>query len=203
MTNEVDDFLIHYGVKGMKWGRRKDRPEGESRFTPEQKAKIKRAAVVAGTVAIVGALAIGTAYVAKNSNAKVPPKVDSKAAEALVKEKLEDLIHATRGKERGFSLYKTGGLNSPLAEYDKAFDDQQNSTVFKRYGDNNEKVAVRFPDPDGRKDAAGRVIPHEIILPEALSKGVTNLDEAVAKVWPMVRDNVEARYNDPRYGPIS
>lgn len=31
--DEVDDFLAHYGVKGMKWGVRSSRPEGVSRRT--------------------------------------------------------------------------------------------------------------------------------------------------------------------------
>lgn len=31
MINDVEDFLAHYGVKGMKWGVRKDRPGGVSR----------------------------------------------------------------------------------------------------------------------------------------------------------------------------
>ena len=30
MNDEVEDFLAHYGVKGMKWGKRKDRSSGES-----------------------------------------------------------------------------------------------------------------------------------------------------------------------------
>lgn len=31
IEDEVEDFLAHYGVKGMKWGQRKDRPGGASR----------------------------------------------------------------------------------------------------------------------------------------------------------------------------
>jgi len=198
MTNEIDDFLMHYGVKGMKWGRRKERPEGETRFTPEQKAKFKKAAVIIGTAAVVGAVAVGTAYVAKNSGSKVPQNIDKESSEKLVKETLDSLLHATRAKNKGFSMYEKGGLKDPLIEYTEAFGyDTPERHVFKRYGDNNEKVAARFPDPLGRKDHAGRVIPHEVILPESLAKNVTNLDEAIAKVWPMIKDNVEAKYDPP------
>jgi hypothetical protein len=33
MSDEVEDFLAHYGKKGMKWGVRTDRPDGVSRKT--------------------------------------------------------------------------------------------------------------------------------------------------------------------------
>jgi hypothetical protein len=155
---------------------------------------------------VVGALAVGSVYVAKNSSAKVPPKVESKAAKDFVKAKIQEqqtgVIHATRGKEKGFGFYEKGGLMDALDEYTSAFGtNSDGGTLFKRVGDNNEKVAFRFMDPDGRKDRAGRLIPHEVILPEPLSKGVTNLDEAVAKVWPMIKDNVEAKYEDKPKSP--
>lgn len=35
MTDEVDDFLAHYGVKGMRWGVRHDRNEVD-RLKPRQ-----------------------------------------------------------------------------------------------------------------------------------------------------------------------
>lgn len=40
MTTNVDDFLMHYGVLGMKWGVRKDsRPAGVSRKTNREASK--------------------------------------------------------------------------------------------------------------------------------------------------------------------
>lgn len=204
MTESVDTFLEHYGVKGMKWGKRKDRSEGESRFSPEQKAKLKRAAVIAGTAAVVGALAIGSVYVAQNYGSKVPAKVDTKAAEDFVKAKIQEqqtgVLHATRGRNKGFSFYDKGGLTEPLREYTSVFgENSEGGDLFKRVGENNEKVGIRFMDPEGRKDRAGRVIPHEVILPAPLAKDVKTLDEAIAKVWPMIKDAVESKYDEPRY----
>lgn len=48
MTEKVDDFLTHYGVKGMKWGVRKDRSSsGRPRRTRREEAarKDRRSAV--------------------------------------------------------------------------------------------------------------------------------------------------------------
>ena len=39
MTDEVEDFLAHYGVKGMKWGVRKDRAPGVSRKVDRDASK--------------------------------------------------------------------------------------------------------------------------------------------------------------------
>lgn len=37
MTDNADDFLAHYGVKGMKWGVRKDRKARASSSDPKTK----------------------------------------------------------------------------------------------------------------------------------------------------------------------
>lgn len=39
MSQEVDDFLEHYGVKGMKWGKRTARPAGTPRKTEREASK--------------------------------------------------------------------------------------------------------------------------------------------------------------------
>jgi hypothetical protein len=43
VTVELDDFLAHYGVRGMRWGVRKPRNEAErkAQFSPKEKAKRK------------------------------------------------------------------------------------------------------------------------------------------------------------------
>lgn len=53
-TNFVDDFLIHFGVKGMKWGSRKRKKEGPSAdFT--RKTMTRQRAKRSGTKALTNA----------------------------------------------------------------------------------------------------------------------------------------------------
>lgn len=49
-------FLEHYGVPGMKWGKRKAREvkEGYTKLSPKQKTGVKIAAAGAGAVAVAG-----------------------------------------------------------------------------------------------------------------------------------------------------
>lgn len=49
-----------------------------------------------------------------------------------------------------------------------------------------DRVALRFPDPEHRTDAAGRTIPHEFVLSGKEADGVCSLDEGRARIWPVV-----------------
>ena len=51
MSDNVDTFLSHYGVKGMRWGVRKDRKPWSTK---------KKVLVGAATVAALGAAVLGT-----------------------------------------------------------------------------------------------------------------------------------------------
>ena len=46
-----------------------------------------------------------------------------------------------------------------------------------------EKVALRFPDPLGRKDAAGRVITHEFVVFGSLADGIDSVEDGHRLVW--------------------
>lgn len=63
MTIDVDDFLTHYGVKGMKWGVRRDRNNRKASGGSGQKPKISRERKIQ-RVKTAATLALGAAYIA-------------------------------------------------------------------------------------------------------------------------------------------
>lgn len=94
------------------------------------------------------------------------------------------LVWATRGRRWGFRLLLTAGLKDPLRHYELAFDGAADEpTVYQRTAAG---VALRFPDPDGRRDEAGRVIPHEFVLLGDLGDDVQSVDDGAKFIWPIV-----------------
>ncbi|MBM9459106.1 hypothetical protein JK386_04270 [Nocardioides sp. zg-536] len=96
------------------------------------------------------------------------------------------LIWATRGKTWGFRFVRDGGFADPLPPYERAFAGVGvGPRAFQRCGPT---VAVRFPDPLGRKDAAGRPIPHELVLFPPQSADINNVEDALEVVWPLLAE---------------
>ena len=96
----------------------------------------------------------------------------------------ESLIWATRGRSWGFRFLFSGGRSDPLLEYERSFADLEvEPKTWRRAGG---KVALRFPDPLGRKDAAGRVIPHEFVVFGALADEIDSVEDGLQQVWPLV-----------------
>jgi hypothetical protein len=97
---------------------------------------------------------------------------------------LERLIWATRGRSWGFRFLADGGLADPLLEYERIFAGLGDEpTAWRRLTGN---AALRFPDPEGRRDAAGRVIPHEFVVPGDLANDIQSAEEGQQQVWPLV-----------------
>lgn len=98
------------------------------------------------------------------------------------------LIWATRGRDWGFRFLRDGGCKDPLDQYDTVFSaaGSQESIVISVRG----CIGLRFQDPLGRKDHAGRVIPHEFVLWGGLAEGIDSVDAGRDIVWPLV----EAEY---------
>ncbi|VXB28134.1 conserved hypothetical protein [Plantibacter sp. T3] len=104
-------------------------------------------------------------------------------------------IWATRGKSWGFRFLQTGGVANPLAVYERAFAGIDGAPALLERRD--ELVAVRFPDPDGRSDRAGRPIPHDFVILSAHTDSFHNVDDARAALWPEVRDEYDAIWETP------
>jgi hypothetical protein len=200
---DEEDYIEHFGVKGMKWGVRKDRGRSGTarsgqktpRFSAEQKVKAKKVAIGLGVLTV----AAGTAYLAysMNRNGNVPirsitPPASAKKFVDEVKTQT-DLIHASRGKNKGFHFIKSGGLPDPLHDYEKAFGaDSGKAEMFRRLDDG--RIAAGFLDPQGRSDHAGRMIPHQVLIPHSMASGINNLDDVRNKIWPLLKPTYDTMY---------
>lgn len=105
------------------------------------------------------------------------------------------LIWATRGRTWGFRFLRDGGIEEPLRVYDIAFSGvEEDSEVWRRITGTRalpEMVALRLPDPLGRQDRAGRVIPHDFVVLPPLADEVDSVEDGLQRVWPLVADHFE------------
>jgi hypothetical protein len=94
------------------------------------------------------------------------------------------LIWATRGRTWGFRFLLDGGLSDPLLEYERVFADLgDDPRACSRVAG---KVALRFPDPLGRRDVAGRVIPHDFVVSGDVASNIQSVEDGLQQVWPLV-----------------
>lgn len=189
--------ITHFGVKGMRWGVRKNQTEGSS---SDRRENLKKAAVILGSAAAATAIIAGTVYVARKNMGNIsmvditPSDTGKNFADSFAQEPV-GIVHAARGKHKGFTFPQRGGLDDPVKEYDKANPDSLVLNSYRRYGDRQEKVAAKFSDPLGRKDRAGRPIEHNVILPEDLASRINSFDDIVPTVWPLIDNTYAALYD--------
>ena len=105
------------------------------------------------------------------------------------------MLWATNGHTWGARFLLDGGFPDPLVEYQR---------VFSSLGSPDELcqqlpdcTALRFADPLGRQDRAGRVIFHEFVLYGELAQQVATVDDGVRFVWPKVADAFARIWEQP------
>lgn len=104
-------------------------------------------------------------------------------------------IWATRGLTWGFRFLRRGDLTDPLPEYSAAFAEFEGATqMCNRVGD---VTALRFEDPLGRRDRAGRVIPHDFVVFGDDATEVDSLAVGIDLIWPLVEDEYARNYELP------
>lgn len=92
-----------------------------------------------------------------------------------------NLIWATRGRTWGFRFLMNGGLADPLPTYEIAFAGlEEEFEVCRSFRDG---VALRFSDPEDRRDKAGRVIPHDFVVFGSMADGIESVDDGVELIW--------------------
>lgn len=95
-----------------------------------------------------------------------------------------NLIWATRGRIWGFRFLLDGGCADPLPTYDSAFAGTEGErSVFRQTGS---LVAVRFADPDNRRDNSGRLIPHDLVVLAPLARDIQTVEDAQGFLWPLL-----------------
>lgn len=191
MTENLDAFLEHHGIKGMRWGVRND--DGSIN-------KKKAAAVVLGSAAAVGAIAVGAIFLKKHLDVKAKDIPDASNLTKLwidsqVKEPVH-IVHSSRGLNRGYAFLRDGGLNDPEKEFIKAGLDKADIGFFKRF--DNGTVAARFADPLGRIDASGRPIGHDVLVPKSMARTAHDATSLGESVWPKIKDIFNAFYESDK-----
>jgi hypothetical protein len=111
-----------------------------------------------------------------------------------------NFIWVTRGRTWGFRVLRTGGLDDPFETYEAAFAGLEDAPDAYRAASG--RVAVRFPDPEERRDRAGRVISHEFVLLPPLAERVHDLATAKDLLWPKVSDTFHDSW-DAKTAPSS
>lgn len=112
------------------------------------------------------------------------------------------LIWATRGRTWGFRFLRDGGFEDPLPVYEAAFSEvQDKSEAWCRVPETvalPAMVALRFPDPSGRRDHAGRVIPHDFVVLQPLADEINSVKDGLSLVWPRVAGEFEEIWKLPK-----
>jgi len=99
------------------------------------------------------------------------------------------VIWATRGRTWGFRFLLDGGLPNPLAEYERVFGDLKDEPT--AWVQTAGRVGLRFPDPESRRDTAGRIIPHEFVILGPQSERLQSLEAGKEWVWLRVANAYE------------
>lgn len=111
------------------------------------------------------------------------------------------LIWASRGRAWGFRFLRRGDFTDPLPEFDRIFSAVEDEPeAWRRVGDT---VAVRFLDPLGRKDAAGRVIPHYFVVFPPLADRIESVEDGIQELWPLVAIEFAEVWDLPKAPPPS
>lgn len=96
------------------------------------------------------------------------------------------LIWATRGRNWGFKILRSGGLANPLEVYEAAFNGSDGAAF--TFTQRAETLAVRFPDPEERKDRAGRVISQEFVVLAPDHFRFSDCESVRSELWHEVED---------------
>lgn len=106
------------------------------------------------------------------------------------------LLWATRGYRWGFRFIQDDGEGDPLPRFEAAFARVPASgPALEKSVD---QVAVRFTDPEGRLDFAGRPIMHEIVVWDLAGNVPATAEEAKSFIWPLMASRYAEYWDGPQ-----
>lgn len=108
-------------------------------------------------------------------------------------------LWTTRGRRWGYRFLRDGGLADPLPTFEDAFANMNDAE--NGWCEHNGAVALRFEDPEGRRDESGRPILHEFVLLPPVSDGIGSLEDGIAAIWPLVADEYARTWDNSPAGP--
>jgi hypothetical protein len=106
-----------------------------------------------------------------------------------------NLIWATRGHTWGFRFLLGGGYSDPLPIYESVFAGAEGDPATCRHVAGH--VALRFPDPEGRRDTAGRTIPHDIVALPPMAHKIHSIEDGQHLIWPSLAGAFARLWNLP------
>ena len=105
------------------------------------------------------------------------------------------MIWATRGWDWGFRFLRDGGVDDPLDLYDAVFATAGEGPTLLVNRDGY--TGLRFPDPKGRTDRSGRLIPHEFVLWAGMGGDVTTAEAGRDFICPLVEHEYDSKWLTP------
>lgn len=203
MSDVYLDYLEHYGVKGMKWGIRKERTTAgdkestgkESTFSLSNPKVRAAAAAVVGVTAIVAAAYIGSRSNVKISSISANDLSAGKEAVDKIFEKQKDIIYMSSpyrgsGKRTTFGFVNKGQTKDFFSIFDEAgLNGNQPFGYFEKLS--NGSVATVLSDMFGRVDDAGRAIPHVVLIPPEQAVGLNSIQDVIDKFGPRLESEYQ------------
>jgi hypothetical protein len=117
------------------------------------------------------------------------------------KDKDYEYLWSTRGLQWDFRLRHKPSIpcRDWLSVYEDAFNRSDDLDFFAKKevlidGRSELCVALRFPDPEGRRDEATRVIPHEFVVFGELAERIQDNQQGKELLWSIVKEEYDRIY---------